>query len=143
MRSHTREEDKQNVLSDKVEPTLENPPDGGWGWVVCLACFYVQVVAIGLPFAFGVIYTTYLDPRCPDDRAVNFTTSKNVSTDCGGFGEGRGKTGENLDALFLMGGRQCIHVLHYNTVHEENACPWASWTQCTQSNIFDPEIGRL
>jgi hypothetical protein len=110
--SHSREDDKESVLSAKVEATLENPPDGGWGWVVCLACFYVQVVAIGLPFAFGVIYTTYLDPRCPDEKPdggteVNFTVGI-VSTDCGGFGEGRGKTGE---ALLLMGGMRYMRML--------------------------------
>ncbi|XP_062510328.1 monocarboxylate transporter 12-like [Corticium candelabrum] len=100
MRSRKREEDKQDVLSKKVEPTLENPPDGGWGWVVCLACFYVQFVVIGLQFAFGVIYTTYLDPRCAHNTVGNASgdgtnvhgNSTPPRTDCGGFGEGRGKT---------------------------------------------------
>lgn len=107
MRSQKQEEDKKSVLSDKVEPTLENPPDGGWGWVVCLACFYVQFVAIGLQFAFGVIYTTYLDPRCPKNAAENSSdaemlkndTSASSGTDCGGFGEGRGETGEYMNSL--------------------------------------------
>ncbi len=37
---------------------LPPPPDGGWGWVVCLAGFACNLILDGIAYTFGVL----LDP---------------------------------------------------------------------------------
>ena len=54
------------------------PPDGGWGWVVVFASFFVNLIADGITFSFGVIYVEFL----------NY------------FGEGKGKTAW-IGSLFM------------------------------------------
>ncbi|XP_014259196.1 monocarboxylate transporter 5-like [Cimex lectularius] len=35
-------------------------PDGGWGWVVVAASFFVNLIADGITFSFGVIFVEFL-----------------------------------------------------------------------------------
>ena len=35
------------------------PPDGGWGWVVCLASFINHVIVDGISFTFGIFYIEF------------------------------------------------------------------------------------
>jgi len=35
-------------------------PDGGWGWVVVLASFTAHLIADGLSFSFGILFTELL-----------------------------------------------------------------------------------
>lgn len=36
-------------------------PDGGWGWLVCFACFFCHVFADGIMYSFGMIYVELLE----------------------------------------------------------------------------------
>lgn len=36
-------------------------PDGGWGWIVCCACFMSHVLTDGIFYSFGVMYVELLD----------------------------------------------------------------------------------
>jgi len=51
------EEPKTRVIDSVVESDLEPPvaPDGGWGWVVVLASFFISVIVDGICYTFGVI----------------------------------------------------------------------------------------
>ena len=51
--------------SSEDNSSLENfsearPPDGGWGWVIVMAAFMVNLIADGITFSFGVIYVEFL-----------------------------------------------------------------------------------
>lgn len=51
-------------LSSSSESSLDisetAPPDGGWGWVVVVASFVVNLIADGITFSFGVIFVEFL-----------------------------------------------------------------------------------
>lgn len=46
-----------NDISKKGGPQAEEftPPDGGWGWVVCFASFWVNGTIFGMLNTFGVL----------------------------------------------------------------------------------------
>lgn len=37
------------------------PPDGGWGWVVCLVSFWTNGIIFGILNTFGILYVRILD----------------------------------------------------------------------------------
>ena len=37
-----------------------NPPDGGWGWVVCIASFWTNGTVFGILNTFGILYVEML-----------------------------------------------------------------------------------
>lgn len=37
------------------------PPDGGWGWMVCLGSFMCNFLADGFMFSFGIFYVELMD----------------------------------------------------------------------------------
>ncbi|KAK3726908.1 hypothetical protein QZH41_016704, partial [Actinostola sp. cb2023] len=50
---------KKKSLDKKPEPLVEYP-DGGWGWIVCLATFVTQFIVLGTMNNFGVMYVELL-----------------------------------------------------------------------------------
>lgn len=51
--------------SSEDNSSLENfseprPPDGGWGWVIVMASFMVNLIADGITFSFGVIFVEFV-----------------------------------------------------------------------------------
>lgn len=36
-------------------------PEGGWGWVICVAAFVAQLIVMGIHNSFGILYTTLLE----------------------------------------------------------------------------------
>lgn len=47
--------------SEKDEDAESSAPDGGWGWVVCFACFFSHVLTDGLFYSFGIVFVDLLD----------------------------------------------------------------------------------
>ena len=43
------------------EVKIELVPDGGWGWAVCAAAFFVQFIVFGVHNCFGILYTKLLE----------------------------------------------------------------------------------
>ena len=41
--------------------TLQNPPDGGWGWVVTFSAFIVGAIVDGISYSFGILFVELLD----------------------------------------------------------------------------------
>lgn len=39
----------------------ETPPDGGWGWVVCLGALMVNFLTVGQQNSAGVVYSALLN----------------------------------------------------------------------------------
>jgi len=50
----------ENIEDDIGELLVPAPPDGGWGWVVCLASFVCNMILDGIAYSFGVM----LAPLC-------------------------------------------------------------------------------
>lgn len=42
---------------EEEEMVLPSPPDGGWGWVVCAASFFCNMILDGIAYSFGVLLT--------------------------------------------------------------------------------------
>lgn len=63
----------------------KEPPEGGWGWVVCFGALMVNFLTVGQQNSAGVVYSALLN---------EYSTQ-------------RGETGE---FFFSFGGRSCIIV---------------------------------
>ncbi|XP_056642873.1 monocarboxylate transporter 9-like [Diorhabda sublineata] len=53
-----------SILSSEIslfiEKTGQKIPDGGWGWLVVLACFVINMLSDGVGFTFGLLYKEFL-----------------------------------------------------------------------------------
>ena len=57
-----------------------NPPDGGWGWIVCLASFWTNGTIFGILNTFGILYVQMLkDWDTGEDPEIAFKICKNLS----------------------------------------------------------------
>ncbi|XP_077977769.1 monocarboxylate transporter 10-like [Glandiceps talaboti] len=58
----------RNSISEHV------PPEGGWGWVVCIASFWTNGTVFGILNSFGVLLVAMLDdPSLHESGATTFT----------------------------------------------------------------------
>ncbi|XP_033221699.1 uncharacterized protein LOC117175943 isoform X2 [Belonocnema kinseyi] len=48
-------------LSEEIESRKPKIPDGGWGWVVVMASLLISMVADGVSFSFGLLYSKFLE----------------------------------------------------------------------------------
>ena len=48
-----KSQSKENLKNINVG--LLQPPDGGWGWVVCLACFMCNFIMDGISYSFSML----------------------------------------------------------------------------------------
>ena len=58
---------------DETRPT---PPDGGWGWFVCLCALYTHGIVAGLNNTYGIFYIYMMDEFASDDKDQGFKTCK-------------------------------------------------------------------
>lgn len=47
--------------NDETENLKPKIPDGGWGWVVVMASLLISMVADGVSFSFGLLYSKFLE----------------------------------------------------------------------------------
>ena len=52
--------------------------DSGFAWVVCAACFLIQVILGGFLYTPGMFYIMFKDGLDASDSALSFITSLNI-----------------------------------------------------------------
>lgn len=55
-----------------------NPPDGGWGWVVCIASFWTNGTVFGILNTFGILYVRMIEVYANGDEDIAFKTCKYI-----------------------------------------------------------------
>ncbi|XP_074652252.1 monocarboxylate transporter 12-like isoform X1 [Tubulanus polymorphus] len=53
--------EKGDEKSEPVRHYVPAPPDGGYGWIICVCSFFCQMICDGLIFSFGVVFVTLLE----------------------------------------------------------------------------------
>lgn len=53
--------DTESLTSSTAHPSKKKIPDGGYGWVIVFASLMVSLIADGVSFSFGLLYTELLD----------------------------------------------------------------------------------
>ena len=52
---------RRNPPPEKSEPPPFEPPDGGYGWVICFACFWLNLIQGGIAFSLGVMFNELVE----------------------------------------------------------------------------------
>lgn len=65
---------EKELVSDRSKNHLE-VPDGGYGWVVVVAVFFVHVFVLGNLYSFGVFYPVYIEEFDGNQAAVAWVGS--------------------------------------------------------------------
>lgn len=61
------------------------PPDGGWGWVVCITSLLTNGTAFSILNTFGIIYVYLIKEYAHGDPDISFKTCKYEQFFCFGF----------------------------------------------------------
>lgn len=74
--------EEEGIQTDGVEVTEAEeatkpivPPDGGFGWVVVVASFFVHAIVLGNLYSFGVFYPVYIEAFNESQGAVAWVGS--------------------------------------------------------------------
>lgn len=76
-----KESEMMALNPDKTESNKSKafqPPDGGWGWVVCLASFWTNGTIFGIMNCFGVLYVKLKDKFGDTHEEAAFVTCKSI-----------------------------------------------------------------
>lgn len=49
-----KDQDAKKTEKHRADPALPQPPDGGYGWVVVIAAFLINVIVDGIAYSYGV-----------------------------------------------------------------------------------------
>ncbi|XP_060607305.1 monocarboxylate transporter 10-like [Ruditapes philippinarum] len=71
---HT-EEDKTEAVKSNSNQDAFVPPDGGWGWIVCLTSLWANGTVFGIINTFGIVYVQMRDHYSKDDPEVSLKTA--------------------------------------------------------------------
>ena len=53
--------DKVSTVEIRVEGSEKDCPDGGYGWMICLAAAIIQFIILGIHNNFGILYTYFMN----------------------------------------------------------------------------------
>ncbi|GAB1605526.1 monocarboxylate transporter 10-like isoform X2 [Argonauta hians] len=67
--------EKLNNSFTKASSGGFDPPDGGWGWVVCFASLWVNGLVFGILNSYGIIYIVMRDIYGKNDPNISLKTS--------------------------------------------------------------------